>query len=361
MHIHSKLAGIKGLVSAYNEALRFRDMITPYAEERAKILSFWEKHGDKATKDAYGASRATLFRWQKILTGSGGQLASLVPTSTAPKNRRKRIISKEVEDLIMKERAMEKIGKEKLAVLLREDQIADLSASTVGRILGDLKKQGKMRDQKKLSLSGRTGRLILTKIKHYKPKMRSKGHTGALVKADTIVRFTNGIKRYLLTGIDLETEFAFAYAYPSHSSKSAADFMRTFKNVAPISLTHVQTDNGSEFKDHFEILCEKENIAHFFSYPRSPKMNAEVERFNRTLSEAFIAKNRILLAYDLEAFNKALMDWLLWYNTRRPHWSIGLLSPMRYIVKNLTAEESHMLWTSTRYRQPVHLLLYSKG
>jgi len=124
--------------------------------------------------------------------------------------------------------------------------------------------------------------------------------------------------------------------------------MNTFKNVAPLSLTHVQTDNGSEFMDHFEIYCAKENIIHFHAYPRTPKMQSEIERFNRTLSEAFIAYNKHLLAYDIDAFNKALMDWLLWYNTRRPHWSLGLISPLRYITNKLPVAESQMYWTSTR-------------
>ncbi len=123
--------------------------------------------------------------------------------------------------------------------------------------------------------------------------------------------------------------------------------MRLFKGVAPLSLAYVQTDNGSEFADHFEIYCDKENIVHFHAYPRTPKMQSEIERFNRTLSEAFISRNRHLLAYDIEAFNKKLIDWLLWYNTRRPHWSIGLISPLRYIMNKLPAAESQMCWTST--------------
>ena len=157
----------------------------------------------------------------------------------------------------------------------------------------------------------------------------------------------NGIKRYILTGIDCETEFAFAYAYVSHASKYAADFMSTFKKVAPITLTHIQTDNGSEFADHFEAYCDNSGIVHFHAYPRTPKMNAEVERFNRTLSEAFIQKYRNLLAYDIEEFNQKLMDWLLWHNTRRPHWSIGLVSPLKHICNKLSPEKSQMLWTST--------------
>ncbi len=360
MQQYNKTRGIRGIVGVYNDALRYRDMITNSAQERMRTLVFWKKHGDIATKEAFKVSRPTLFRWQKDLHKGGGKLEALNPQSTAPKNRRKRIIPKPVEDLICKEREWEKIGKEKLAKLLHDDGIADFSGSTVGRMLGDLKKQGKLPDPVKYSLSGKTGNMIEKKPRNTRKKLRSKGHGGQLAKADTIVRFTNGIKRYILTGIDLETEFAFAYAYTSHSSKAAADFMRTFKQVAPLSLTHIQTDNGSEFADHFEIYCEKENIVHFHAYPRSPKMNAEIERFNRTLSEAFIMKNRQLLAYDLEEFNRRMIDWLLWYNTRRPHWSIGLISPLRYICNQLTsAEKSHMLWTSTYCLQFVRFNIVS--
>lgn len=349
MQQYNKTKGIRGIVSLYNDALRYRDMITQKAEKRVRILAFWKKHGDIATKEAFRVSRATLFRWQKDLNKGNGKLEALNPQGTAPKNKRKRIIPKPVEDLIRQEREWEKIGKEKLGKLLRDDGIANLSDSTIGRIISDLKKQGKLPDPIKYSLSGKTGNLIEKKPRKSRKKLRSKGHLGQLAKADTIVRFTNGIKRYLLTGIDLETEFAFAYAYTSHSSKAAADFLRIFKQVTPLSLTHVQTDNGSEFADHFEIYCEKENIVHFHAYPRTPKMQSEIERFNRTLSEAFISRNRHLLAYDLEEFNRRLIDWLLWYNTRRPHWSIGLISPLRYICNKLTAEKSHMLWTSTKY------------
>lgn len=347
MEQHNKTKGIRGIVAAWEEAVRYRDMITNEAEERMRIIAFWKKHGDRATEEAFQVSRATLFRWQKILDEGNGRLAALVPQSTVPKTVRKRIIPKAVESFIVNERKWEKIGKEKLAVLLRDDGIAVITPSTVGRIIGDLKKAGKLPDPKTFSLNGKTGRMIERKPSKSKKKLRSAGHAGGLVKADTVVRFKNGIKRYILTAIDLESEFAFAYAYVSHGSYTAADFMRIFKEVAPLFLTHVQTDNGSEFGFHFEAYCVEEGIVHFHCYPRSPKMNAEVERFNRTLSEAFIEKNRHLLAYDIDAFNRALMGWLLWYNARRPHWSIGLISPLRYICNKLTTPESHMLWTST--------------
>ena len=329
MHQFNKLAGTRGFITLWQTTVRFRDMIQEAAQQRAKILTFWKKHGDEATQEAFGVGRSTLFRWQKVLRASHGKLEALNKQSTAPQKRRQRSIPPGVADFIINERQREKIGKEKLALLLHDDNVASLSASTVGRILSDMKKQGQLPNPVRISLSAKTGRMIERTPAQRRQKLRSKGHGGGLVKADTIVRFTNGIKRYVLTALDRESKFGFAYAYTSHSSKSAADFMRTFRHVAPFDVTHVQTDNGSEFAHHFVLFLANEEIVHFHAYPRCPKMQSEVERFNRTLSEAFIATHRQLLAYNLPEFNRQLMEWLLCYNTRRPHWSIGIKSPLR--------------------------------
>jgi transposase InsO family protein len=322
-------------------------MITKEAERRLRILVFWEKYGDVPISEAFHLSRATLYRWQKAFRENQKKIEALNKRSTAPKHRRQRIISDAVKEFIVKERDYEKLSKDKLARMMKDDGVALLSASTVGRMLNDLKQCGLLPDPVQYTLNGRTGNMREKPIKTKKKKLRSKGHEGDLVKADTIVRFTNGIKRYIVTAIDLESEFAFAYAYKNHSSSATSDFMEKFKTVAPLSLTHIQTDNGSEFACHFESYCNQEHIVHFHAYPRTPKMQSEVERFNRTLSEAFISRHRWLLAYDIEAFNRKLMDWLIWYNIRRPHWSLGLISPLRYICNKLTPQESHMCWTST--------------
>lgn len=34
--------------------------------------------------------------------------------------------------------------------------------------------------------------------------------------------------------------------------------------------------------------------------------------------------------YKIDIFNQKLVDWLLWYNTQRPHWSLRLQSPVDY-------------------------------
>ena len=341
--------GTRGFVVAANRGIRFRYMIQDIAQKRATILTFWQRYGLAATREAFQVSRPTLFRWQQKLNQTKGKLEGLNKQSTAPKNKRNRIIPVAVKDFILHERTFDPhLSKDKLSILMREDRVATLSPSTVGRMLWDLKKAGVLPKETKLSYYAKSDTWReKTLIK--RKKLRSKGHEGGLVKADSIVRFTNGIKRYIVTAIDRKNKFAFAYAYASHSSTAATDFMEKFKSVAPLSLTHVQTDNGSEFAKHFEVYLEKNGIVHFHTYPRCPKMNSEIERFNRTLSDAFIKRHRLLLAYDLPAFNQKLVDWLLWYNTRRPHWSLGLISPLRYICNQLAEPEAQMCWTDTNY------------
>lgn len=316
MRIQSNLRNTKGFAFAYARAVRFRDMINEKTLHRAKVLAFFEKQGETATKDAFGVSRATLYRWQKILRDGQGKLEHLTPQSTAPKRRRKRVIPEAVRDMILTERSFDpQLGKEKLAALIKEDGLGEYSVSTVGRMLSNLKQQGVLADPNKLSFYAKTGRHHAKKTVT-KPKKRSYGHAGSLTKADTVVRFLDAVRRYIVTAIDTETKFAFACTYPNHSSKAASNLMEQFTAVAPIPVTHIQTDNGSEFTAHFAVFLDTNGIEHFHTYPRCPKQNAEIERFNRTLWESFARYHRTTLAYDTDTFNQALMDWLVWYNTR---------------------------------------------
>src|SRR3989344_5056701 len=160
MAYFNKFRGTKGFISTWERVIRFRYMITETAKERVKILAFWEKYGTEATKEVFGTSRATLFRWQEKLGASGGKLDALNKQSTAPKNKRRRIIPEEVKDFIVNERQYDPhLSKDKLSVLMKEDGVANFSASKVGRILTDLKNRGLLPKYTKLSFQAKTGRL----------------------------------------------------------------------------------------------------------------------------------------------------------------------------------------------------------
>jgi transposase InsO family protein len=343
------LKGTKGWLTMYRRVVRFRYMRNQKeVERRIKILDFWKALGLDATRDAFSVSRRTLFRWQAALDTAKGKVTALDPQRTAPIQRRKRIIPEAIATCIVAERAAHpRFGKKKLVLLLREAGHR-VSESYVGRAIHDLKEQGRLPSGKQYSFSARTG--IHHEKRHVKRRKLRRVHKRGM-ELDTIVRFIDGVKRYILTAIDVERKFAFAGAYTSHSSAAAADFLKKLMLVVPFPIDELQTDNGSEFAKHFEQACATLNLIHFHTYPRSPKMNPFIERFNRTLSEDFIETRRALLRDDPAAFNEELVDWLIWYNTVRPHESLGQVSPLRYIVSTLTAKECQKYWTRTRYLQ----------
>lgn len=352
-HQHCKYTGVKGFITIYNDAVRYRYMITEKAKKKAEIVYFFRKYGLEPTISAFKTSKTSVYRWQDILKENNGKIESLSEKSTSPRNKRKRNINPKILDfviLIRKEHP--RIGKEKITPLLRafclKENIKSSSVSTVGRIITDLKKNGKLSFGARLSLSAKTGRLIERRTRKRK-KLRRKGYqpekAGDLIQIDTVVKFINGIKRYIVTAIDLKSSFAFAYGYSFLSSNTARDFFEKLELVSPFAVKRIQNDNGLEFLKNFQNLLEKRSVVQFFNYPRRPQMNAKVERFNRTIQEEFANYHLNFLAYDLNRFNRELIDWLLWYNTERPHWSINLKSPLQYLIQNLGF--SQMWWTDT--------------
>src|SRR3989344_2938693 len=355
MRIFNKFRGTKGFISMWERVLRFRYMITEAAKRRAKILAFWERYGSEATKEAFGVSSRTLFRWQQKLQSAQGKLEGLNAGSTAPTKRNKRTVPAPVEERIIALRAAHPhLGKEKLQPLLAKEGFA-MSISTVGRIVGDLKKAGRLRSPVQLSLQGKTGNLTERALKRRKKLRRPRGYR--VLEVDTVVRFVDGYKRYVLTAIDTEKRTAFAACYTNHGSRSAADFLRKAVIAIPDCPTAVQTDNGSEFALHFERAAQELQMLHFHIYPRSPKMNTHVERFNRTIDDDFLKWHKAFMRDDVKTFNEKLIDWLLWYNAERPHHALGRLSPFQAMLSVLPAGECHMWWTHTPSLQALQFSL----
>ena len=85
-------------------------------------------------------------------------------------------------------------------------------------------------------------------------------------------------------------------------------------------------------------------------------MNAHCERFNRTIQESFIDYHEDLLFTNLDAFNQELADWLVFYNTERPHQALAMLSPVQSLITN--QPECDMLCT---YMHDARMLSPSDG
>ena len=98
MKIGHVLRNTKGFAKAAESALKWRSMRNKAeVERRIKILKFWNIHGLEATNDAFDVSRATLFRWQQVLDNNQGNVSVLDPRSTAPKQKRVRLIPRDLE------------------------------------------------------------------------------------------------------------------------------------------------------------------------------------------------------------------------------------------------------------------------
>jgi len=70
-----------------------------------------------------------------------------------------------------------------------------------------------------------------------------------------------------------------------------------------------------------------------FRKVRTPKDNPESERFNQTLQYEFLAEGTF--DPDPKIFNKQLTEWLIEYNFKRPHESLGYRTPIEFSSKVL--------------------------
>lgn len=179
--------GIRGYASVKRFSYLF-NMENKKAQKRLKILNFFDKYGLEATKEAFGISRRTLYRWRATLIKNKNNITSLNPKSTKPKNLRKSNVSKLLIDEIRRLREnYPNIGKAKLYVILKpwcEQNNFNLpSESTIGRIIA--KHKDKMRlFPNKIDSKGR----IKTKkkdIKTRKPKglKTAPMHHGQLIQS----------------------------------------------------------------------------------------------------------------------------------------------------------------------------------
>jgi transposase InsO family protein len=308
-------------------------MISEQAVRKVKILMFWEKHGLTAAMEAFSVHRRTLYGWRQKFKKAG--IKGLNNRSRAPRRRRNRQWPYQVLEEIRHLRELHpNLGKDKLYLPLarfcEQNQFACPKPSTIGRLVKDC---GGLRSRPiKPSCAGR--RQIKREKVLRKPKDLEAEYPGHVVALDTIERFVAGCRRYVITFEDIYTRFAFAWGTTSHASLAAKEFFDYCRMVFPYPFTFVLTDNGSEFKKHFATELKRLNRVHYHTYPKTPKMNAHCERFNRTIQEEFIDFHVHSLVHPVD-FNQRLMEWLIWYNTERPHFAFkNLLSPLQFLLSS---------------------------
>ena len=114
----------------------------------------------------------------------------------------------------------------------------------------------------KISHFGKTIKVNRKKVSR-KPKDFVALYPGHLVAFDTIERFVDGCRRYIITFEDIYTRYSFAWSTTSHASKAAEEFFELCRQIFPFSFEFVLTDNGSEFKKYFNKAVLKAHLTQY--------------------------------------------------------------------------------------------------
>lgn len=291
------------------------------AKFRQHVLSHGTVHGYRAAVDAFGISKTTYFRWKKGYEDSGKKLRALVPKNTAPKTTRRMMTDYRLVEFIRDMRqTYGTIGKDKIKPFV-DQYAAALGIPSIGKTtIGKLIKRrhmyfdpGVKAKRKRVKRDFRTRRC---------PTVTQPGY----VQMDSIIVYADARKYCFVSILDIFTKYAHVTHVPSLSAKQSLRSFHAFAGGYPYPIHTIQTDNGSEFLGVFNQYLEKSQIKHIFSYPRSPRVNGYIERFNRTVQEECIYRLEELY-WEPEHVQAKLEEYLQWYNFKRPHAALHYQAP----------------------------------
>jgi hypothetical protein len=70
---------------------------------------------------------------------------------------------------------------------------------------------------------------------------------------------------------------------------------------------------------------------------------------NRILQEEFVMYYEDYKLEDIHEFNKKMLQYMLWYNTERPHHSLNKKLPIAYFCDIINSRKSEFPQTSMTY------------
>ncbi len=316
------LSGYATLMKTVPSTLKFE--CSDPAKFRLKVINHASLYGWRSARDAYRVGRSTIFLWKKKFKESDKRLVSLIPQSTKPKRTRQMVIDNRILSFLKAIRdTYGNIGKEKLKLLTdayaRELGIVPYGATKIGKIL---------RRYHLRSPTKRTRRYRM-KPSVIRRKYAPKGMTPGYLELDGLTIYFQGETHRFISIIDTATRMAGCQHVRTLSAENTLKTLHCFASRFPYRIHTIQTDNGSEFLGKFHEELESQNITHEFCYPRCPRINGIVERFNRTMQEECI--NRIIdRMVNLTDFTNRLESYLIWYNEKRPHYALKYIAPLDY-------------------------------
>lgn len=311
-----------------------KDRVLP-VQKRLEWMIFYETIAQKDatyTAEYFGISRKTFHKWYKPFKDSKYRLESLEDHSRAPIHTRKWQVTNVEEERIVKLRKEHlRYGKKKLKRLYLRFYGEDISTWKIERVI---------RKHKLFPDPVKYKRMMVRKAKgKVNPRVRVKSipkplNIGDMWHIDSIILNFGGIRRAVITGIDDVSKIAYGRMYISDTSKYTGDFVQRLKFLTDGNISVIHTDNGSEFDGYFAQACKDLSIPRVYSRPHTPKDNPVNERFNRTIQEEWL-DGAVFDPQNLTEANTSMTEWLVEYNTFRPHEALDQLTPAEYVESTL--------------------------
>jgi hypothetical protein len=195
---------------------------------------------------------------------------------------------------------------------------------------------------KRYGLNRLTPKMKVNKRKIIKERMGQLGHIDCHHLSKSIIRGTSQ-KLYLVCVIDDYSRLAWAEVVRDISSLTvmfaALKCLNVLQDQYSLKFEEMLSDNGPEFgpgtskqKEHhpFERMLMEIGIKHRYTKPYRPQTNGKVERFWRTLSEDLIHETDF---DNIEELKDELMQYLVYYNIKRPHQGIEGKTPVEMMLQ----------------------------
>lgn len=184
--------------------------------------------------------------------------------------------------------------------------------------------------QEAIELTGEQVKFLEKQNPAFRERHVESGRPGELLSQDTfLVGTLKGVGRvYLHAVVDTYSSYAFGFLHTSKMAEAAVAVLHNdalpFYQERDIVVGAVLTDNGREFcgrdSHPYELYLALNDIEHRRTRVRRPQSNGFVERFNGTiLDEFFRTAFRSRFYESVPQLQADLDDWLVHYNTERPH------------------------------------------
>ena len=298
------------------------------AKLRLSWINWHRVHGKNVSLTCrhFGIARATFYRWYPRYNYR--HTATLESHSRAPRHRRQPTWTAEQYQAVIDLRGeYPRWGKDKLVPLLRKRGM-DISVSMAGRIIATAKRKGQLKEPLRM-ISARK-RKTRRPYAIRKPKDYVVEKPGDLAQIDTLdVRPTPGVIFKHFSLVDCVSRYAMVALRGRATARTAQESLEAMLARSPFPIRALQIDGGSEFMAEFEEFCQRKEIRLFVLPPRSPKLNGQVERTQRTHTEEFYECTDA--EPTLPGLGAALANWEVIYNTVRPHQALGYLTPMEFL------------------------------